>query len=113
MAISAIPQLLTGSRLPILILCTVTADDDRLLTLGEVSSHGSHVLLDWVDGLLCAGTVFTDCTRQLISWGRRVATANARPSSSGGYESFLRETIKPAIGKSMPVTKNPKRSDCQ
>ena len=66
MAISAIPQLLTGSRLPI--LCTVKADDGRLLTLGEVSTHGCHVLLDWADGLLCAGTVYTDCTRQLIFW---------------------------------------------
>jgi indolepyruvate decarboxylase len=30
------------------------------IALGEVSTHGCNELLDWTDGLLCAGAVFTD-----------------------------------------------------
>lgn len=30
------------------------------IALGEVSTYGCNELIDWADGLLCAGTVFTD-----------------------------------------------------
>ncbi len=36
------------------------------ISLGEVSTHGCNELVDWADGLLCAGTVFTDYTT--VGW---------------------------------------------
>ena len=30
------------------------------IALGEISSHGCNELIDWANGILCAGTVFTD-----------------------------------------------------
>ena len=36
------------------------------IALGEVSTHGCNELIDWSDGLLCAGTLFTDYTT--VGW---------------------------------------------
>ena len=36
------------------------------IALGEVSSRGCQELFDWTDGLLCAGTLFTDYTS--VGW---------------------------------------------
>jgi pyruvate decarboxylase len=41
------------------------------IALGEVSTHGCNELIDWADGVLCAGTVFTDYST--VGWTSQLA----------------------------------------
>ncbi len=42
---------------------------------GEVSTLGANTMIDWSDGILCAGTVFTDYAT--VGWTAQPAVANA------------------------------------
>lgn len=54
------------------------------IALGEVSTDGCNELLDWADGLLCAGTVFTDYTT--VGWTSMPA---ATPIIDAGFDRII------------------------